>query len=604
MKEALIGQINAEQARLAMRKSRNRKPSLPFRLETEGKNFASAKRQSVLIEQTFLVPQEIVVAESPVATRQKERKKSWKEKEVTTIPRTIDATLALLEKGAGIIEPIINLALEKGEAVKAKILGEGRKSSSPRERESRKRRRAIIGAVTVITPALAGCVPESEIAIVEELRIPTQTSQELEKPSPEPSATLEPSATPEPTATSEPTVIPIVVPEYPTFGVGGEYPEGLREMGTVLEQENNLREWLGHWSRGGVFHPETDELEFKYLYQPDENGNPIEDKIMVGLEAIKGDYAGYLIFRPLDLSKAEGQPAGSLPLVFQELPPETGEGGFTPDLDTMPLFIDITGLKGFIFDFERDTFFGQEEDGSFFYIDSRGYKVKMEPTPEPTPEPTATPLPTVEPTPELTAVPTPSLEGIILPVPIDAQDLSLSCESSASAMVAAYFQSAPPEGYSSWEQYFMNVIPKNCNPHRGFRGLISGGLSTSCNTEAGLGYGVYAEPVANAFQQAGFSAEVAYGVSYEWIADQIRNNRPVIVWVSGKDVTPEYETDPETGQEYVLYFGEHTWVVVGFEGEGAERRFLINDPWQGRHFRVRGFPRWNVFNNMSVAVGP
>lgn len=243
------------------------------------------------------------------------------------------------------------------------------------------------------------------------------------------------------------------------------------------------------------------------------------------------------------------------------------------------------------------------------YINISGEVRELDPSevpPLPTPRPT---LPSIseKPQPQKTEVPPPpaeSTETVILPVPIDAQDLSLSCESSAAAMVARYFQPSPPEGFSNWEEYFIGVIPRHCNPHRGFRGSISGSLSTSCNAEAGLGYGVYAEPVAAALQQTGIPARVEYGVGYDWVAEQIRNGRPVIVWISGKNAPSEYETDPETGQEYVLLLGEHAWTVIGVDGEGANRRFLINDPWRGRQYWVRGFPRWDVFGNMSVVVGP
>jgi len=187
---------------------------------------------------------------------------------------------------------------------------------------------------------------------------------------------------------------------------------------------------------------------------------------------------------------------------------------------------------------------------------------------------------------------------VILSVPIDAQDFSLSCESSASAMVAAYFKPEPPAGFSNWEEYFVKTIPLDCNPHKGFRGKIDGYLSTSC--EAPNGYGVYAEPVAAALNKVGISAIVEYGVDYLGVAQAVKDGYPVIVWISGKSVEPEYETDPETGQKYPLLLGEHVWVVIGVSSDN--KNFLINDPWQGRQYWSNNFPRWDVFEGMRVIV--
>jgi LysM repeat protein len=187
---------------------------------------------------------------------------------------------------------------------------------------------------------------------------------------------------------------------------------------------------------------------------------------------------------------------------------------------------------------------------------------------------------------------------VILSVPIDAQDFSLSCESSASAMVATYFKPEPPEGFNNWEEYFVKTIPLDCNPHKGFRGKIDGYLSTRC--EPPNGYGVYAEPVATALNNAGIQASVEYGVDYLRVAQAVRSGYPVIVWVSNKKAEPEYEIDPETGEKYLLLLGEHVWVVTGVSADN--KSFLINDPWRGRQFWCQSFPRWEEFGGMRVIV--
>lgn len=192
----------------------------------------------------------------------------------------------------------------------------------------------------------------------------------------------------------------------------------------------------------------------------------------------------------------------------------------------------------------------------------------------------------------------------ILPVPLDGQNFSLSCESSAAAMVAANFQPVPPKGYSSWEDYFINAIPLNCNPHKGFRGLITGKMSTSCDANLDLGYGVYAEPVAEALRRTGFEAEVEFGVDYGQVANEVKAGNPVVVWISDwEGMYLRTEIDPEDGQEYVLYSGQHVWVISGVSKDENGYRFLIKDPaWGGWAYWSREFPNWDVFNGMRLVV--
>ena len=166
-------------------------------------------------------------------------------------------------------------------------------------------------------------------------------------------------------------------------------------------------------------------------------------------------------------------------------------------------------------------------------------------------------------------------------------------------MVAVYFEPQPPEDFKDWEEYFVKTIPLNCNPHRGFRGLIDGYLSTSC--ESPNGYGVYAEPLQEAFDKVGIESRVEYGVDYNQVAEVIRSGYPVIVWVSGKDLEPEYEVDPETGQKYTLILGEHVWTVIGVSSDNSS--FLINDPWLGRQFWRKSFPSWEDFGGMRLVFG-
>ncbi|MFH1705987.1 MAG: C39 family peptidase, partial [Patescibacteria group bacterium] len=201
------------------------------------------------------------------------------------------------------------------------------------------------------------------------------------------------------------------------------------------------------------------------------------------------------------------------------------------------------------------------------------------------------------------------LEAKILPVKTDKQDKSLSCESSAAGMIAQYFNPNPPKDYSTWEEYIMS-IPLNCNPDKGYRGAINGGLSTSCDAAAGLGYGVHAEPVAKILQKAGLDAEAVYSVDFNWLKEQIDNGSLAVVWVSGKtDPLVEWHQDDDESKYYTI-LGEHAITVVGYfvdrhqEGEKTVEKtfFVTNDPTSGTQYPVAGFYNWGLFNNMTLVV--
>jgi uncharacterized protein YvpB len=203
-------------------------------------------------------------------------------------------------------------------------------------------------------------------------------------------------------------------------------------------------------------------------------------------------------------------------------------------------------------------------------------------------------------------------ELCILDVPPDKQDYNLSCEASVSGMAASYFVRDPPNNpatdkkYSSWEEYFVNAVPRNCDPHLGFSGDIGGMVSTVCNKE-GYGYGVYAEPLAEAFRKTGIDAVVRYGINRDDIEAYIKSGHPVIVWTSHSDDPPACEMINNKKVCYVI--GEHVWLVTGVRHSGKDRLFLIIDPKTGGDYWVWDFPRWNDFTNydgigrMSLIVG-
>lgn len=379
---------------------------------------------------------------------------------------------------------------------------------------------------------------------------------------------------------------------YKEFVVETEAGEGYRVLVGQNEETGQEEAYLFTQDALGI-------TELLVPAKKNEKGDYIVDETRLEQE---GKKQGYLI-----VAAQEGKAAYFM-LTYSHLPdlPE-GKARRKENIDT---HLDIVNNILHVWNLQS----GEEggEKVSYFYFVGRFYletgdwvgepgwedytqlfESQPTPTPELTPEPTATP--------EATKNSQSSSTEVILDVPIEAQNLSLSCESSAAKMVAVYFKKTPPEGYDDWEQYFIKTIPRHCNPHRGYRGKIDGNLSISCEDPSG--YGVYAEPLAEAMNKAGIPAQAKYGVDYNDVTEAIKNSKPVIVWLSGKKNAPVYETDPETGQKYVLLFGEHVWTVVGVREEEENRRFLVNEPWRGKQFWVMGFPRWDVFNGMRIVVG-
>ena len=170
---------------------------------------------------------------------------------------------------------------------------------------------------------------------------------------------------------------------------------------------------------------------------------------------------------------------------------------------------------------------------------------------------------------------------VLLKVPVLAQEHSLTCEAAAARMVATYL------GKSATEVWLQSQLGTDENPHKGFRGDVDAPFGGIAN------YGVYAEPLAQAFRALGLSAEVRYGVSYADLRAALDNEQPVIVWLS-QFAAPGYYDQPGG---FRLVPGEHSYVVVGYDANG----YWVNDPLNGgRQFRVRAIPHWELFNNVAL----
>lgn len=193
---------------------------------------------------------------------------------------------------------------------------------------------------------------------------------------------------------------------------------------------------------------------------------------------------------------------------------------------------------------------------------------------------------------------------MVLPVKPDRQDLPLSCEASAAGMLAEAFAKkygvSLPRGYKSWEDYLIKTVPRDENPHHGFRGNITG--------KQGLDdYGIYAEPVAEALNKVGIPAKVRWNLSYDEVAAEIKRGYGVVIWVSyWKSLVTREQYDDRYNEKFTLVGGEHTVVVYGVRHapnapHGWE--FFVADPLSGSYIS-REFSRWKYFNNSGLAIGP
>ncbi len=178
-----------------------------------------------------------------------------------------------------------------------------------------------------------------------------------------------------------------------------------------------------------------------------------------------------------------------------------------------------------------------------------------------------------------------------LNVPRYKQAYSLSCESSAASMVANFYGVRLSEGDVN------EALPRDENPHLGFRGRLDG-------VPGGLtDYGVYADPIKEILTANGLEATYVEG-GLAGIKKALERRHPVIAWVTYRlQVQQPVEIMLSTGQEVKMVNYEHTVVVTGYNQDG----FWVNDPYDGQeHFySSANFARaWGYLDNMALEVAP
>ncbi len=182
--------------------------------------------------------------------------------------------------------------------------------------------------------------------------------------------------------------------------------------------------------------------------------------------------------------------------------------------------------------------------------------------------------------------------ALVLDVPAFKQTHRLSCEAAAAAMAAQFF------GLPVGEAEILAALPRDPNPHKGFRGNVDGEHGRLDD------YGVYAEPIARVLTDLGLPVQSLAGGNTAEIHHHLRHGRPIIVWVtyelSAQRPQPVRLNDGET---VILVPYEHTMLIIGYNADG----FWVNDPYIGisRFCPEDDLMRsWAYLGYMALAVGP
>lgn len=187
---------------------------------------------------------------------------------------------------------------------------------------------------------------------------------------------------------------------------------------------------------------------------------------------------------------------------------------------------------------------------------------------------------------------TTEIPTVKLNVPFYKQVYAQSCEAASVRMALAY----RGIGASDWDilhKFGYNPTHKNHDtntwddPQKQFVGDVNG------NQGKGTGWGVYAEPVAAAVRSYGRQASTHYGISAQFLAQQLHSDRPVVlwgIWGSSAQIQTWTTTDGGTASGP---FPMHVRLVVGVKGSVEDPLgFYVHDP-------ITGSAYWSTAQLMS-----
>jgi uncharacterized protein YvpB len=181
--------------------------------------------------------------------------------------------------------------------------------------------------------------------------------------------------------------------------------------------------------------------------------------------------------------------------------------------------------------------------------------------------------------------------ALILDVPLDKQEHSLSCEASAAAMAAKFM------GLPVVESDVLSALPRHEDPNLGFRGSVDGLYGGTDD------YGTYAEPIRLILSGLGLQVSHLTGGIKE-IKQHVREGRPVIAWVTyDMQVQTPRQVTLSSGKTVTLVPYEHAILVVGYNADGL----WVHDPYDGTRtwYDEDDFRRsFAYLGNMALVVGP
>lgn len=194
-----------------------------------------------------------------------------------------------------------------------------------------------------------------------------------------------------------------------------------------------------------------------------------------------------------------------------------------------------------------------------------------------------------------------------LNVPMYYQQYAQSCEAASVRMALSYKGAGSPNDWSILQRFGYNPRPldkKNNiwdDPQKQFVGDVKGNQGT------GTGWGVYAEPVANAVRSYGLSATVKYGVNVSFVASNIYKGNPVVLWGIWNDSAVQKNWKTPDGRTVSGPVPMHVRLVVGVKGkESNPVGFYIHDPITGPTYWTASYMMHNVQRagaaNQAIAI--
>jgi uncharacterized protein YvpB len=189
---------------------------------------------------------------------------------------------------------------------------------------------------------------------------------------------------------------------------------------------------------------------------------------------------------------------------------------------------------------------------------------------------------------------------IELPVEIDYQDKSLSCEAAVLKMALSYYE------INVEENDIMKIVGFDPTPHIGdtwgdpykaYVGNIDGKQNTT-------GYGVYWEPIAKAARLWKPGSYSFTNWTLEQILYEVSIGHPVLMWGIYPGGTPDQWLTPD-GKKIHAWKGEHTRVITGFTGTPKiPEKIIALDPVAGKQFWSPEdlVENWSAFDMSGVVV--